>query len=481
MAMEHAYETLALGQITVDGGTQMRAGLDQDIIDEYAEAMEDCAVFPPVVVFFNGDAYWMGDGFHRYHAAGQAGHTTIKAEVRPGGRRDAQLFACGANVRHGHRRTNDDKRKAVSTLLADNEWGEWRNREIARHCGVSEHLVRSLRPSRSEDEDRRYITRHGTEATMDTSNIGKTSNNGDAPEPEPEDNTRTTPQILPTLEVRWRTEDPEFVHPVISVAEFQVIAEALDAMPPEQYLACRERRRNQNALAELLGEPPIPESDPVPGEGNQATQGWEKSFLDLSVLVGSVQDEWSALMATWSGSRKQLALMQLRQWHARLGEWIQAIEENLSHDTQVDDIAVGIHLREEAQTQSGQGPASTRAVEVEPPIQQSSRALKRLPAAPRTPPPARPPKTRAEPRRSTGQRWHALLVEIRQHLMRLQRAGLLEHLARSWSPDVQGGYRQELDLLIAELQSTAGRIAAVMTPDAPVATVLTMSSERARR
>jgi hypothetical protein len=114
-----------------------------------------------------------------------------------------------------------------------------------------------------------------------------------------------------------------------------------DPWPPEQRLEYRARwrRHDMNALAELLDEPGFAEPDPVTVGGNRATEGCEKYFLDLSVLACSIQDGWSALMATWSMSRKQLALTQLRQWHARLGEWIQAIEEDLSHGTYVDDIS----------------------------------------------------------------------------------------------------------------------------------------------
>src|SRR5262249_189182 len=38
-----------------------------------------------------------------------------------------------------------DKRKAVGMLLADDEWSQWNNREIARHIGVGETLVREMK------------------------------------------------------------------------------------------------------------------------------------------------------------------------------------------------------------------------------------------------------------------------------------------------------------------------------------------------
>jgi hypothetical protein len=70
----------------------------------------------------------------------------------------------------------EDKRRAVLTLLNDEEWGGWSNREIARKCGVSDPFVlqlRSLLTVSSDDDSRTYTTKHGTVATMNTTNIGK--------------------------------------------------------------------------------------------------------------------------------------------------------------------------------------------------------------------------------------------------------------------------------------------------------------------
>jgi len=64
-------------------------------------------------------------------------------------------------------------------LLEDAEWGQWSDREIARRCGVSDPFVGKARSSlqtvSSEESARTYTTKHGTTATMNTSNIGKSS------------------------------------------------------------------------------------------------------------------------------------------------------------------------------------------------------------------------------------------------------------------------------------------------------------------
>jgi hypothetical protein len=65
--------------------------------------------------------------------------------VRKGTRRDAILYAVGANEGHGLRRTPADKRKAVLTLLEDPEWSKWSNYQIAEACKVTPPFVLRLR------------------------------------------------------------------------------------------------------------------------------------------------------------------------------------------------------------------------------------------------------------------------------------------------------------------------------------------------
>lgn len=69
----------------------------------------------------------------------------VPAKVRQGDRRRAILHSVAANAAHGLRRSNADKRRAVMTLLEDDEWSHWSNIEIARRCGVSHKMVNSMR------------------------------------------------------------------------------------------------------------------------------------------------------------------------------------------------------------------------------------------------------------------------------------------------------------------------------------------------
>ena len=168
--------TLSTSLIRLDGGTQSRAAINPAIVDAYAEDMAEGAQFPSVVVFHDGESYWLSDGFHRVAAAKQASVEYIAVDVRQGTRRDAVLHSVGANATHGLRRTNEDKRRAVTVLLSDEEWAKWSDREISRKCGVHHEMVGRLRKDLSLEDsasERTYTTKHGTQATMNTANIGK--------------------------------------------------------------------------------------------------------------------------------------------------------------------------------------------------------------------------------------------------------------------------------------------------------------------
>lgn len=185
-------EQIPLDKIRADGGTQMRAQLDDPTVFEYTQAMIDAGSwgpFPPPVVFYDGSTYWLGDGFHRVAAFREAFNgasgLSVPCEVRAGDRRDAILYAAGANASHGLRRSNADKKRAVETMLRDEEWMGWSDNEIARRCNVSHPFVGGIRkslslvtvtsekPAAAPPAERTYTTKHGTQASMKTGGIGK--------------------------------------------------------------------------------------------------------------------------------------------------------------------------------------------------------------------------------------------------------------------------------------------------------------------
>ncbi len=129
-------------------------------------------------------------------ASESIGLSEIAAEVRQGTRRDAVLFSCSANATHGLRRSAADKRRAVLTLLQDADWSKWSNREVARRSALSPGLVDGLRKSLPKiGSERTYLTKHGTLATMNTTNIGKTARPTEK-QPEPTAACENTPESV---------------------------------------------------------------------------------------------------------------------------------------------------------------------------------------------------------------------------------------------------------------------------------------------
>jgi hypothetical protein len=135
---------LALDDLKLGAGTQPRAKIDESAVADYAEAMRDGAAFPPVVVFFDGEIYYLADGFHRVDAAYKLGLDAIEAEVKQGTHRDAIYYSLGANADHGLRRTAEDKRRAVMRMLEDKDWKCWPQGDIAKACRVSRQFVNEV-------------------------------------------------------------------------------------------------------------------------------------------------------------------------------------------------------------------------------------------------------------------------------------------------------------------------------------------------
>jgi len=175
---------MKLTEIKVDGGLQSRAEINNQVIAEYTEVIRNGEKMPPVTVFYDGTTYHLADGWHRYFAHKQAGFADIEADIKDGTRRDAILYSVGANGIHGLRRSNEDKRKCVMTLLDDMEWSELSNMEIAKYCGVSDVFVGKLRKALDPESNPEFrtIKRGDTEYKMDTSKIGRKLEDNPVPE-----------------------------------------------------------------------------------------------------------------------------------------------------------------------------------------------------------------------------------------------------------------------------------------------------------
>lgn len=135
-----------LQDLVLERELQCRVAMDGAAIEEYADALADGAVFPPVVAVRAEDGrLYLVDGWHRVAAARKAERATIRAEIRDGTRRDALRLAAGANGAHGVRRTQADKRRAVVQLLRDAEIAATSSRKVGELAGVSHTFVNKVR------------------------------------------------------------------------------------------------------------------------------------------------------------------------------------------------------------------------------------------------------------------------------------------------------------------------------------------------
>jgi DNA repair photolyase len=148
-----------------------RVKLSESAIEDYARAMKDGLELPPIVVFQDKGGYHLADGWHRLEAARRIGEKLITADIRKGSRRDALLYAVGANAKHGLRRTRADKRRSVQLLLDDPEWRKWSVNRIAEACNVSWDLVEDVRGHLPDPEDGERRVKRGN--SIYTQKVGK--------------------------------------------------------------------------------------------------------------------------------------------------------------------------------------------------------------------------------------------------------------------------------------------------------------------
>lgn len=177
---------IEIDKIIVDSDVQMRAATDGFAVDSYAVAMKAGEVFPEIVVFEEEDRFHLADGFHRVEAARKAGVQQLEAEVRKAltiddveetGKRAAMLFAAGANDNHGLRRSHADKRRAVTALLRDSDWGSRSDRWVAQAANVSNTFVGKMRSTVNVDSCQKRQGRDGKTRSLPTVDLDTKTRN----------------------------------------------------------------------------------------------------------------------------------------------------------------------------------------------------------------------------------------------------------------------------------------------------------------
>lgn len=176
-------EVLSIDLIRMDGGTQARIACNQDVVDDYAEAItanDGDWPFEPIVVFFDGSDYFLADGFHRTLAAIRLKRSSITCQVHRGTSKDAKIFGMTANDAHGLRMSREDKRACVEWLLENG--GKMTQAEIAVKAGVSRRTVTSVVADRKPKNAQVAQSTSETQGNSSSTTSDSTPESNDAPE-----------------------------------------------------------------------------------------------------------------------------------------------------------------------------------------------------------------------------------------------------------------------------------------------------------
>jgi len=290
---ENEMISLRLDQLRIDGGTQPRAALDDATIEDYAQAMAEGEQFPPLTAFHDGETYWLADGFHRLAAARKLQRPTIAVEVHQGTRRDAVLYSVSANATHGLRRSNADKRRAVETLLKDDEWGKWSDREIARKARVSHTFVAKIRADltgNAASEERVYTTKHGTTATMNTGAI-----NADRPSKEAIEDAVTTALLKGplTYKAMWSSVNEQLGHDVNAGTLSSVVSGLIYAGRVKH--AAKGRYTLAESTADPATQPDLPPGETVSDQAAQPEPAPTRAESDANAILDALPRDGNRL------------------------------------------------------------------------------------------------------------------------------------------------------------------------------------------
>ncbi len=183
-------------------------GLNEECVLTYVESLKSGDEFPVIQILqsdLEEDGYFLIDGFHRVQAMDfitrdQNNYRLSAQLLGVGNLSDAIFLGTAANKTNGLQRTNADKRNAVKKLLELDIGKTLSNREIARHCGVSDIFVGKIRANLSanvcrcaddgddqnlsanvcgcaDDKQIRTVTRNGKSYQQNVTNIGRKQDN----------------------------------------------------------------------------------------------------------------------------------------------------------------------------------------------------------------------------------------------------------------------------------------------------------------
>lgn len=137
---------ISLNEIDLENSPMVRAEIDLETVDEYAQVYRAKKErMPPLDTFqLDGQKYLLlADGRHRYAALKKSGAKVVTVNIHKGTQSDCIRFALRANTAHGRRRTNADKR--VAAALALRMFPKFSNAMLSEIARVDDHTIASVK------------------------------------------------------------------------------------------------------------------------------------------------------------------------------------------------------------------------------------------------------------------------------------------------------------------------------------------------
>jgi hypothetical protein len=148
--MKPNLKVLSPSKIDINGSPKVRGELHEEVASEYCAAYKRKVSMPRAVLFEVEQGHFLiADGLHRITAMLTAGTTSATFDVFQGTYQDCLQFALKANLSHGLRRSNADKRAGVIAALSS--FRELSNVQIAELSAVGDDLVREVRKELEAD------------------------------------------------------------------------------------------------------------------------------------------------------------------------------------------------------------------------------------------------------------------------------------------------------------------------------------------
>jgi hypothetical protein len=139
---------VTLSELEFDKKYQVRLiGVAEETLEQYQQAWEDGAVFPPITVFrVEGNRLILTDGWHRTTVAKRLGLKTLPAVVQDGTEKEAWNYArFTANRTNGLRLTRSDLQALCESVVTDPEFRDRTDLELARLIGCNDKTVAAAR------------------------------------------------------------------------------------------------------------------------------------------------------------------------------------------------------------------------------------------------------------------------------------------------------------------------------------------------